>query len=207
MGFGHFFVLLSTMTQQYADTAHPVDYRLEVSPCARGDRARRDTAWLCGIARDGTWSYLFAYPTAACILRVTALVVTNNGRSPRLERRRSGLTSMRRMLQALAAAVHSGVALAAELPANEYPTAARADYVFGCMQVNGQTRDALERCSCSIDVIASLLPYEQYEEAETVMRVRQRGGKNASMFLTMPMLRAKVDELKRAQVEAELRCF
>jgi hypothetical protein len=101
----------------------------------------------------------------------------------------------------------AGAARAAEVPANDYPTAARADYVFGCMQVNGQTRDALERCSCSIDVIASLLPYEQYEEAETVMRVRQRGGKNASMFLTMPMLRAKVDELKRAQVEAELRCF
>ena len=80
---------------------------------------------------------------------------------------------------------------AAELPANDYPTVARADYVFGCMQVNGQTRDALERCSCSIDVIASLLPFDQYEEAETVMRVRQRGGKNASMFLSMPMLRAQ----------------
>ena len=106
-------------------------------------------------------------------------------------------------------ALHCGVGATqgAELPANDYPTTARADYVFGCMQVNGQTRDALERCSCSIDVIASLLPYEQYEEAETVMRVRQRGGKNASMFLTMPMLRAKVDDLKRAQIEAELRCF
>ena len=119
---------------------------------------------------------------------------------------------MGRMPGALAAGVlvaHCaiGAAPAAEPPANDYPTAARADYVFGCMQVNGQTRDALERCACSIDVIASLLPYDQYEEAETVMRVRQRGGKNASMFLSMPMLRAKVDELKRAQVEAELRCF
>ena len=119
---------------------------------------------------------------------------------------------MGRMLGALAATVlvadcAIGAARAAELPANDYPTAARADYVFGCMQVNGQTRDALERFACSIDVIASLLPYDQYEEAETVMRVRQRGGKYASMFLSMPMLRAKVDELKRAQVEAELRCF
>src|SRR5512145_2050042 len=118
---------------------------------------------------------------------------------------------MGRALAALAAAVmvaHCGAAAhAAELPANDYPTAARADYVFGCMQVNGQTRDALERCSCSIDVIAALLPFAQYEEAETVMRVRQRGGKNASMFLTMPTLRGKVDDLKRAQVEAELRCF
>jgi hypothetical protein len=108
---------------------------------------------------------------------------------------------------ALVAGYGAVPAQAVEVPANDYPTVARADYVFGCMQVNGQTRDALERCSCSIDVIASLLPYDQYEEAETVMRVRQRGGKNASMFLTMPMLREKVAELKRAQIEAELRCF
>jgi hypothetical protein len=119
---------------------------------------------------------------------------------------------MRAISRALAAALVAaqcvdGAARAAELPANDYPTVARADYVFGCMQVNGQTREALERCSCSIDVIASLLPFDQYEEAETVMRVRQRGGKNASMFLTMPTLRSKVDDLKRAQVEAELRCF
>ena len=107
----------------------------------------------------------------------------------------------------LVAYCSADAARAAELPANDYPTVARADYVFGCMQVNGQTRDALEKCSCSIDVIASLLPFDQYEEAETVMRVRQRAGKNESMFLAMPMLRAKVDELKRAQVEAELRCF
>jgi hypothetical protein len=35
---------------------------------------------------------------------------------------------------------------------------ARADYVFACMKTNGETRRALERCSCSIDVIASILP-------------------------------------------------
>ena len=105
----------------------------------------------------------------------------------------------------LVAHCSAGAARAAELPTNDYPTAARADYVFGCMQVNGQTRDALERCACSIDVIASLLSYDQYEEADTVMRMRQRGGKNASMFLSMPMLRAKVDDLKRAQIEADAR--
>jgi hypothetical protein len=119
---------------------------------------------------------------------------------------------MDRMLATLATAVavaycSTGAARAAELPGNDYPTVARADYVFGCMQVNGQTRDVLERCACSIDVIASLLPYDRYEEAETVMSVRQRGGKNASMFLSMSTLRAKVEELKRAQIEAELRCF
>ena len=56
-------------------------------------------------------------------------------------------------------------------------------------------------------MIASLLPFAQYEEAETIMRVRQRGGEKAAMFISNPALRAKVDDLRRAQVEAELRCF
>src|SRR5690242_19323993 len=64
--------------------------------------------------------------------------------------------------------------------ANDYPTATRADYVYGCMLVNGQTRDVLDKCSCSIDVIATSLPYKEYEEAETIMSVRQRGGESVA---------------------------
>jgi hypothetical protein len=113
---------------------------------------------------------------------------------------------MARIAAVLAALLLVAARPEAAEPQNDYPTAARADYVFGCMQVNGQTPYALERCSCSIDVIASLLPFDKYEEAETVMRVRQRPGEKGGLFLITPM-RAKVDELKRAQVEAELRCF
>jgi hypothetical protein len=90
---------------------------------------------------------------------------------------------------------------------NDFPTAARADYVFGCMAVNGETRDALERCSCSIDIIASLITYEEYESGETVLMVAQRGGENTAMFKTSPLMQAKVDKVRRAQTEAELRCF
>lgn len=95
----------------------------------------------------------------------------------------------------------------AELPANDYPTYARADYVFACMQTNGQTREALEKCSCSIDQIAALLPFAEYEQAETIMAVRQKGGENVAMFNSYAPLLEKVKNLKRAQVEAELRCF
>lgn len=89
---------------------------------------------------------------------------------------------------------------------NDYPTVTRADYIFGCMQVNGQTRDALEKCSCSIDIIASILPYKKYEEAETIMSVRLKGGEKTA-FLFTPKMREKVNTLKRAQIEGELRCF
>lgn len=106
----------------------------------------------------------------------------------------------------VAAVAQAPAASAAELPTNDYPTAARADYVFACMQVNGQTRDNLQKCSCSIDVIAELLPFSDYEEAETVMSVVQRGGENVSM-LHGPIFQEKIRKMKRAQVEGELRCF
>ncbi len=106
-----------------------------------------------------------------------------------------------------AATLMGAAAHAVQLPANDYPTYARADYVFACMQVNGQTREVLEKCSCSIDAIAAVLPFAQYEEAETIMSVRQRGGENVSMFNNYPPFLEMVKNLKRAQVEAELRCF
>src|SRR4030081_669685 len=69
---------------------------------------------------------------------------------------------------AIAGTMSSG---AAEL--NDYPTAARADYVFACMKTNGETRRALEQCSCSMDVIASILTYDRYVSAETVLSLSQ----------------------------------
>jgi len=90
---------------------------------------------------------------------------------------------------------------------NDYPTAARADYVFGCMAVNGNTRAALERCSCSIDVVATILPYARYVEAETVLRLRQLGGEKTTIFRSAEPAKAMVADLRRAQAEAEIRCF
>ncbi len=110
-------------------------------------------------------------------------------------------------LALLAACLTATASRAVELPANDYPTAARADYVFACMQTNGQNRIVLEKCSCSIDTIASLLPYEEYEAAETIMSVRQKGGESVAMFNSFAPYLEKVKNLKRAQVEAELRCF
>jgi hypothetical protein len=90
---------------------------------------------------------------------------------------------------------------------NDYPTATRADYVFACMAANGGTRLALERCSCSIDVIASIFPYERYVQAETALSVGQRPGEGAELFRSNPYMRDLVADLRRAQAEAEVECF
>ena len=92
-------------------------------------------------------------------------------------------------------------------PVNDYPTKARAEYVFGCMAANGQSRDMLERCSCSVDALASIMPYDRYVQAETILSMRQGVGERMSMFRNTKMFDDIVAELRRAQAEAEVRCF
>ena len=90
---------------------------------------------------------------------------------------------------------------------NDYPTKARVDYVFGCMKANGEGRDVLEQCSCSIDVIASILPYDRYVSGETVLSMAQVQGNLGNQFRATEIARTAVDDLRRAQAEAEVRCF
>jgi hypothetical protein len=110
------------------------------------------------------------------------------------------------VLLCLFAGVH--VASAAEVaPVDDYPTSARADYVFACMKTNGDTREALDQCSCSIDVIASLLPYDAYVAAATVASLDLQRGQLGGMFRGAAVTRDVLARLRRAQAEGEVRCF
>ncbi len=105
-----------------------------------------------------------------------------------------------------------GLALLLAAPAgraNDYPTETVADYVLACMAANNYTANALRQCSCSIDVLASLLSYDDYSMAETVLRMRQvpGGGEKMVLFRETSFAKTTVDLLRRAQVEAEVRCF
>ena len=90
---------------------------------------------------------------------------------------------------------------------NDYPTSARAEYVFGCMKANGETRQSIEQCSCSIDVVASIVPYERYVIAETALSMSQVRGNLGVQFRTSEQANSAVNDLRRAQAEAEVRCF
>ena len=109
----------------------------------------------------------------------------------------------------LAIAILTLISLPRPSLAHDYPTEAIGDYLFACMASNGQTQEALKKCACSIDVIASIIPHEDYAEAETFMSMRQvrGGGEKMALFRETKMAKDAVDALKRAQIEAEIRCF
>jgi len=113
---------------------------------------------------------------------------------------------MRACFAALLVAV-SAPAGAASPTLNDYPTAVRAEYVFACMKTNGETRQALEQCSCSIDVIASLIPYDAYVAGETVASIAQDIGPVGRAFKASNLAKDDLVTLRRAQAEAEVRCF
>ncbi len=91
--------------------------------------------------------------------------------------------------------------------ANDFPTAARVDYVLGCMASNGQDQIALAKCSCSIDYIADYMTYAEYTEIETIKRMRLVPGERAGVFRDVPTIRDALDRFQLLQVEADLQCF
>jgi len=109
------------------------------------------------------------------------------------------------VLMAILAVAATARARAEDL--NDYPTSARADYVFGCMKANGETQELLQKCSCSIDVIASIIPYDRYVTAETIMSMSQVTGPVGSEFRSTEPARVALQDFRRAQAEAEIRCF
>ncbi len=114
--------------------------------------------------------------------------------------------SVRRIVAALSALTAMATMARAE-DINDYPTSARAEYVFGCLKANGETRQAIEQCSCSIDIIASIVPYERYVSAETVLSMAQYRGNLGGQFRTSEQAASALNDLRRAQAEAEVRCF
>jgi len=103
----------------------------------------------------------------------------------------------------IAALMYAGGAHAA----SDYPTVAVVDYVFGCMKANGNSRQALDSCSCSIDVISSIIPYARYEEAETFRSLGLITGERGVLFRQSAPARSATSDLRRAQAEADVRCF
>ena len=91
---------------------------------------------------------------------------------------------------------------------HDYPTAARVDYVIGCMGSNGQTVEMLHKCSCSIDYIASVIPYAEYKQIETLMQLQQLpgAGRNA-IYKNSNWAKNAVTRLREVQAESTLRCF
>jgi hypothetical protein len=91
---------------------------------------------------------------------------------------------------------------------NDYPTAARVDYVIGCMASNGQNHEMMQKCSCSIDLIAQAIPYEEYVQISTLLSLQQMttAGRNA-VYKSSTWSHKAIAKLRDVQADSTLSCF
>lgn len=119
----------------------------------------------------------------------------------------ASFSSLFRSIALLGASILAATASAKAADLNDYPTSARAEYVFACMKANGETQELLQKCSCSIDVIASIIPYDRYVTTETILSMSQVTGPVGSEFRSTEQAKLTLQDFHRAQAEAEVRCF
>lgn len=91
--------------------------------------------------------------------------------------------------------------------ANDFPTEARAEYVFACMESNLQNQEFLQKCSCAIDTIAKRITYQQYSDAQTILALQNSQLRNAEVYRSLDVAKKPLDLLYHAEAAAELKCF
>lgn len=102
-----------------------------------------------------------------------------------------------------------GLLWASCVPANDFPTQARVEYVLGCMDTHGgQSYDTLYPCVCSIDKIAGHYRYDEYVQAEMLSFLRSTPGERGGIFRdAAPSSREQVKTLAQVIDAAEASCF
>jgi hypothetical protein len=88
---------------------------------------------------------------------------------------------------------------------NDYPTQGRVEYVLGCMDDNGHDFANVYKCSCAIDHIAAVLPYDEYVEQMTFSKYATLGGEGGNEF-RVDRAKAQTKNFRSIQAEAFRAC-
>jgi hypothetical protein len=93
-----------------------------------------------------------------------------------------------------------------DVPAQNYPTIARVEYVNECIGKNGGKLAALYQCACVIDRIANALPYDDYVEASTFAKYATLPGEGGGIFRDSDQARKSAKSFRDLESEASRGC-
>lgn len=103
----------------------------------------------------------------------------------------------------------SGAATAA--PAshiNDFPTVDRVLYVQECMRAHpGPQFEMINKCSCSLDALATTVKYNDYVSVNTIIKAMSIGGERGGAVRDVPSYEPQVKHYKELLGKAEKGCF
>jgi len=89
---------------------------------------------------------------------------------------------------------------------NDYPTAARVEFVQDCMGRRGGKLEDLYKCSCVIDRLAEQLSYAEYVEAATFAHYSSLGGERGAEFRDSDRARERAKLYRSVEANAYRAC-
>jgi hypothetical protein len=97
---------------------------------------------------------------------------------------------------------------AAPAVANDFPTAARVEFVLECMKESkAPPQEMVYKCSCAIDHIASKVTYENWVDLSTVALGTSIAGERGGVIRDMKDGRKLIANYRQLQAQAKKACF
>ncbi|HSC98386.1 MAG TPA: hypothetical protein VLI21_05765 [Casimicrobiaceae bacterium] len=92
--------------------------------------------------------------------------------------------------------------------ANDFPTRARVEFVLKCMQdTKAPPEEAMYKCSCAIDAIATKVKYEQWVDMSTVANGMTIAGERGGVMRDIKDGRSIATSYRTLQENAKKACF
>ena len=110
------------------------------------------------------------------------------------------------MIALSTAALWPVIAAWGERPVNDYPTAARVEYVNECIANQRDSLANVYQCSCVIDRIAETLTYDEFVEAITYARYAGLPGEAGGIFRDPDEGRKKGRRFRELEQQAQEAC-
>lgn len=92
---------------------------------------------------------------------------------------------------------------------HNYPTVDRIEYVHICQRDNAEypPREMLYKCSCVIDAIAKVMPYDEYVESSTAYYASSIAGERGEIIRNESTSHGLAIRFKKLQSMAKKGCF
>ena len=94
----------------------------------------------------------------------------------------------------------------APVPAHNYPTSARVEYVNDCINKAGGQLAALYQCSCALDRIADALDYDAFVEESTYAKYATLPGEGGGIFRDSANARSMAKKFRVLEINSLRSC-
>ena len=92
--------------------------------------------------------------------------------------------------------------------ANDFPTLARVEFVFECLNDNpGPRHEMVYKCVCAVDRVAEAVPYDRWVDLITFFNAQPMAGERGAYVRERTDIQSQLKAYRELQLNAKKACF